>query len=304
MTEGKLETIPRLRGTLPPLYWALLVVPIRVHDGLYGCLLLFYTQPSRFIEEVTLAQIYADQVALAITNARLQRHLEQEAASVERDRIARELHDTVTQEIYSARLITESLLENWQTHREEAEAGMRQLDTSLLSAHAGLRALLLELRPATLEQSTLAESLRHLGVAMSARAGVPIAVELTGVARPEPQLPAAVKVTCYRVAQEALMNAAKYARAHAISVRLWTAVTQDGNRPELEMEIADDGRGFELAAVPAGHFGLAMMRERTCMVGADLKVTSQIGQGTRIVVAWSSTRQVRTPAREGALSDD
>src|SRR5258707_7313355 len=251
--------IPRLYGELPAPYHALLVVPIRVYERMYGCLLLFYTQPSRFLaEEVALAQAYADQAALAITNARLQRHLEQEAAAAERNRLARELHDTVNQEVYSASLIAESLPTVWRTHRAEAEAGLQQLHELIRSAQAGLRALLLELRPGQLEQSPLSVALQKLGEAMATRAGVPILVDIEGEGGLEPPLPAAGEGACYRVAQEALMNAAKYAKTHAIPVR----VRVQGSSRLVGLEGADDGRGFDPEAVPVGHFGVAIMRER------------------------------------------
>jgi two-component system nitrate/nitrite sensor histidine kinase NarX len=247
-----------------------------------------HAQPHDFAaEEVALAQAYADQVALAIANARLQAHLEQEAAAAERNRLAQELHDTVKQELYSASLIAQSVPMVWQTHRARAEAALRELYTLTQSAHAGLQALLLELRPAALGQSPLAETLRQLSAAMSTRAGVPVVVDVEGAAaRPEPPLPAAVKIACYRVAQEALTNAAKYAHAHAVRVRLRTTVTNGKRR--LGLEIADDGRGFDPRAIPAGHFGLAIMRERAQSVGAKVQVRSHIGQGTVVSMTWSS----------------
>jgi PAS domain S-box-containing protein len=283
-------TIPHLYGELPSPYRALLVVPIRVREGMYGCLLLFYTQPSRFLaEEVALAQAYADQAALAITNARLQGHLEQESAAAERNRLARELHDTVNQEIFSASLIVAGLPTVWQTHRAEAETGLQQLHELIRSALAGLRALLLELRPGQLEQTPLSVALQKLGTAMSTRAGMPIHVDIEGVAGPEPLMPGPVKVACYRVAQEALMNAAKYAKAHAIRIRLRTYGTS-----RLELEVADDGRGFDPeAARPAGHFGVAMMRERAQAVGASVQVRSRAGQGTMVRMTWRRGRSER-----------
>jgi hypothetical protein len=148
---------------------------------------------------------------------------------------------------------------------------------------AGLRTLLFELRPATLEQIPLATLLRQLGEAMSTRADVPIAVRLQdseGASRDvEPLMPAAVKVVFYRVAQEALMNAAKYANAHTIRVRLRIRGTLATNR--LELEVADDGRGFDPEAVPTGHFGLAIMRERA---GAQSRWPGN--RGEHDVAAW------------------
>lgn len=289
--------IPHLDGALPAPYQALLVVPIRVHDELYGCLLLFYKQPRRFVaEEVALAQTYADQAAQAITNARLQAQLEQEAAAAERNHLARELHDTVTQEIYSASLIAESLPKVWQTHQAEAEGGLHQLDALIRSALAGLRTLLLELRPTALEQSPLSEALRKLGAAMSTRAGVPIIVDIDGAADPEPPLPAAVKVAFYRVAQESLMNTAKYAKAHAIHVRL--RIKGSRGKSRLELEVADDGRGFDPEAVLSGHFGLSIMRERARSVGASMQVRSRAGQGTVVVMRWRSDREAAALEQE------
>jgi signal transduction histidine kinase len=282
-----------LHGTLPAPYRALLVVPIRVHDAIYGCLLLFYAQPYVFApEEVALAQTYADQVALAIGNSRLQAHIEREAAVAERTRLAHELHDTVTQEMYSAVLLAESITRNWQGHRAEAEMALKQLPGVIRGALAGLRTLLFELRPATLEHLPLSALLRQLGEAMSLRADVPIAVRLNdsegASSDVEPPLPPAVKVVFYRVAQEALMNAAKYARAHAISVQLRTRGR--GTRSTIELEIADDGRGFDPSAISAGHFGLVIMRERAHDVGATVQIRSQPGQGTQIVAVWPRER--------------
>ncbi|HEV2461185.1 MAG TPA: PAS domain S-box protein, partial [Ktedonobacterales bacterium] len=288
--HATIPCLPCLHGPLPAPYHALLVVPIPVHDGIYGCLLFFYTQSDRFLaEEVTLAQAYADQVAQAITNARLQTHLEQEAAAVERNRLARELHDTVTQEIYSASLLAEAIPSLWRLHRREAEQCLQDLRGITSGALAGLRALLLELRPAALEQASLSEALRRLGAAMSSRAGVPIVLDVEGMegaAGPEPPLPAVVKEAFYRVAQEAVMNAAKYARANEIHLRLRTQ-----GKSRLELEIADDGQGFDPGAIPAGHFGLAIMRERARSAGASIQVRSRAGEGTAVIMAWCGGRK-------------
>jgi PAS domain S-box-containing protein len=284
-----------LAGELPAPFHALLVVPIRVRDSLYGCLLLLYSQPHDFeAEEVALAQAYADQVAQAITNARLQVHLEQAAAAAERNRLAQELHDTVKQELYSAGLIAQSLPIVWQTHPARAEAALRELFATTQSAYAGLQALLLELRPTALEQLPLAEALRQLSAAMSTRAGVPVVVDVEGAAAMlEPLVPAAVKIACYRVAQEALMNATKHARAHAIRVRLRATATS--GRRRLELEIADDGRGFDPRAIPAGHLGLGIMRERARSVGAHVQVQSHAGQGTVVSMTWRSGQKNSAP---------
>jgi PAS domain S-box-containing protein len=282
--------MPVERGVLPAPYQALLVVPIRVYDEVYGCLLLFSTTPRQFeVEEVALALAYADQAGLAIANARLQAHIAQEATVAERNRLARELHDTVTQEIFSASLLAESLPRNWQTQRAVAEASLQQLHGLTRGALAGLRVLLLELRPAELEQMPLAQLLRQLGAALSTRAGVAITVELDDSREDVVDaLPIDVKVAIYRMAQEALTNAAKHAAARSITVRLRTRRTGG-----LVLEIADDGRGFDPEAIPSGHLGLTMLRERAQAVGASVRVQSRPGQGTRVVAEWRPNRSSR-----------
>jgi PAS domain S-box-containing protein len=272
----------------------------------------------------------------------LERQVAEQAAATERTRLAHELHDTVTQEIYSAGLLADSISRNWPQHRADAEAALAQLPGLIRGALAGLRVLLLELRPTTLDDLPLAALLQQLAEAMSSRAQVPIAVHLrlsersdrgsadtegkpapdstdaAPVDAAEPVLPPAVKEVFYRVAQEALMNAAKYARAHTISVQLRTRTRGqsagkgkgrgngtgrsntgteiEGTSTTLELAIVDDGQGFDPRAIPAGHFGLAIMRERTHAVGATLRVRSLPGQGTQIVTAWRSGRGTgRTP---------
>jgi signal transduction histidine kinase len=153
---------------------------------------------------------------------------------------------------------------------------------------------------------------------MSLRADVPIAVRLHGKGASagagrtdgadggEVALPPAVKVVVYRVAQEALMNAAKYANARTISVQLRTrgagkgkgmgngqgrrGTGTQGTGRTIELEIADDGRGFDPEAVPAGHFGLGIMRERARAVGASVQVRSHVGQGTVVRMMWRGGR--------------
>ncbi len=281
--RAAMETaLPMQFETLPSPYQALLVVPIAVHEEVYGCLLLFYTMRWQFAsEDVALATAYANQIALAIANARLQTHIAQAATEAERARLARDLHDTVTQELYSASLIAEALPQLWDQHRAEAERALGQLHEITQSGLATLRLLLLELRPAGLEEMTLPALVQLLLEAMRTRAGVPLSLDTSGTDDDWLSLPQEVKQTCYRMAQEAVTNAVKYAAASQIVVRLWHE-----QRGALRMEIEDDGVGFDPRTSAPGHFGLAMMRERAQAVGATVHVESQAGHGTRVVVRW------------------
>jgi two-component system nitrate/nitrite sensor histidine kinase NarX len=234
---------------------------------------------------------YGDQIALAIANARLQQHLERDAIDAERNWLARELHDTVTQEIFSASLLAQSIPRLWEPHPTAAEHALEELHTLTRGALAGLRMLLFELRPVTIEQVPLADLLRQLGEVMATRAGAPIAVRIEGADRLS--LPKAVKLAFYRVAQEALTNSAKYARAHAISVQL-----RHRRTGRIVLAIEDDGHGFDPAHIPAGHFGLAMMRERAQGIGATLHVRSRPGTGTRVTAEWKPDAAASALARE------
>jgi PAS domain S-box-containing protein len=281
---------------LPAPYRALLAIPIVTQGHAYGSLLLLYAAPHRFSsEEVALAMAYGDQVALAVANTHLQGHIERAAAEAERNRLARDLHDTVTQEIFTASVLAESIPKVWEHHRADAEASLRQVHQLTRSALAALRAMLLELRPVVLEQKTLDDLLRQLGEVMTLRSGAPIEV---AVADDCPPLPIAVKVAFYRIAQEALMNAAKYANAHTIFVHLRYLPTEEA----IQLNVQDDGRGFEAGAVPAGHFGLGMMRERARAVGASLRITSRHGHGVRVAVKWAAKGSASSITQEYAAA--
>ncbi len=280
---------------LPAPHRALLAVPIVTQGQTYGSLLLLYTEPRNFsADEVALAMAYGDQIALAVANAHLQGHIERAAIEAERNRLARELHDTVTQEIFTASMLAESIPQVWEQHREEAEANLRQVHRLTRGALAALRALLLELRPAVLEQKTLADLLRQLGEAMTTRSGVPIALTLADDC---PPIPIAVKIAFYRIAQEALMNAAKYANAQGIAVRLRYLRAEGA----IQLEVQDDGQGFDMGAIPAGHFGIGMMRERARSSGVSLRITSRRQHGTRVAVKWREKTGVAA-TRQGDAS--
>lgn len=281
-------------GALPAPYHALLAIPIVAQGRAYGSLLLLYAAPRRFTtDEVALAMAYSDQIALAVANAHLQDHIGRAAAEAERNRLARELHDTVTQEIFTASVVAEAIPRVWEQRRNEALEQLEHLHQLTRSALAGLRALLLELRPAVLEKKTLADLLDQLREVMAIRTPAPIVLTISDDC---PPLPMPVKITFYRIAQEALMNAAKYANARNITVRLRCRQADES----IQLDIQDDGQGFDASAVPAGHFGIGMMRERARAVGATLRITSQSEHGTHIALKWREKRDDSPAMREYA----
>src|SRR5262249_5599497 len=162
--------------------------------------------------DVALARAYADQIALAIANARLQAHIAQAATEAERARLAGDLHDTVTQELFSASLLAQAIPQLWEQHRSEAEAALGQLHAITRSGLATLRLLLLELRPAGLEGMALPALVQQLLDAMRTRAGVLLSLEMDAAGTEDGEgdwksLPQEVKQSYYRMAQEAVTNA-------------------------------------------------------------------------------------------------
>jgi signal transduction histidine kinase len=139
-----------------------------------------------------------------------------------------------------------------------------------------MRTLLLELRPTALTEVGLGDLLRQLAEAFTGRARIPVTLTME-VRSP---LPPDVQVALYRIAQEALNNVAKHAGASRVMVSL------RHNQEAIELGLSDNGRGFDVDTVSAEHLGLGIMVERAEAVGATLKITSQVGQGTQVVVVW------------------
>jgi PAS domain S-box-containing protein len=264
-------------------YRAQLAVPMAVQDEIVGGLMLYYTAPRRFSsEEIELALTFGDQAKLAIENARLRAQSEQTAVAAERNRIARDLHDSVTQTLFSASLIAEVLPRLWERDLEESRRRLDELRSLTRGALAEMRTLLLELRPSTLIEVDINELLRQLTEAAIGRARIPIALNIEGNA----PVPPDVKIAFYHVAQEALNNVTKHARAVSASIE----IVREPNRTALR--ISDNGRGFVVGAVTPEHLGLTIMHERAADIGADLRVSSTPGEGTEIAITWAP------PARE------
>jgi PAS domain S-box-containing protein len=258
-------------------YQALLAVPICVQNQVYGGMLLYYGKPRAFSQDdLELAILFSEQAALAIENARLRDQVEQAAATAERNRLARELHDAVTQTLFSASLIAEALPRVWKQHPQEGRRGLEELRQLTRGASAEMRTMLLELRPAALTEKPLGELLRHLTEAMTSRTRLPIALSV----QEQSLLPPNLQIALYRIAQEALNNMAKHAGASQVVVELSCQPRQ------AALCIRDNGRGFDPSDILPDQLGVSIMHERAESVGACLEVTSQPGRGTEVTVTW------------------
>jgi signal transduction histidine kinase len=232
-------------------------------------------------EEVSLAETIAGDIAGALENARLRVAAEEAAVTAERTRLARELHDAVTQALFSASLIAETLPIVWERHPEEGRRGLRELRRLTQGAMAEMRSMLLELRPAGFTGQKLDVLIRQLTDAMMARTRMPVTTTVTG----DHSLPDEVKLALYRVAQEALNNIAKHARASQAKVYL------DCKPGRVTLRVSDDGRGFAPDVIEPHQLGVGNMRERAGAIGAEFTLASQPGQGTEITVTWENTER-------------
>jgi PAS domain S-box-containing protein len=259
-------------------------VPLVFSERLLGGLGIAHSQKGFFTaHRADLALMFANQAAIALNNAKLYKHAQEFAVREERQRLARDLHDSINQSLFSAGLIAEVLPRLWDRDRQEARRSLEDLRHLTSGAQAEMRVLLAELRPSTLTDSNLADLLHLLRKALSGRTNLPIEVTVTG----ELSLPAEVQITFYRVCQEALNNIAKYAKANHVKINL----KQEGSI--IEMCIRDDGQGFDPNQSYSGHYGLRMMRERAEAVGAQWSITSHPGHGTELSIRWT-----KKPAKE------
>jgi len=230
----------------------------------------------------------ANQAAIAIDNAQLYQKAQILAVAEERSRLARELHDAVTQTLFSASLIAEAVPSAWENDPNQGRELLQELRGLSRGALAEMRTLLLELRPASLLETQLEELLRQLGEAASGREGITVDV----IVEHKGSLPSDVHVALYRIAQEALNNVVKHARASHVLIQLsYSDEERPGDCKEKNrgvwLAIKDDGRGFDVIRTPHHRLGLEIMQERAQAIGAKLSILSHPGKGTQVKVTWN-----------------
>jgi len=256
-----------------------------VRDGL--ALLLLYGAGYVFVAayayitdqaETTRAESQRLLVELQAAHRQLQEYAaqaEELAAADERNRLARELHDSLTQTLYSLTLQAEAAsreLAAGATH--QANQQLQTIRRTAQQALGEMRALLFELRPPDLEAEGLVAALQERLEAVEARSGLVAEFIVEG----EETFPQDVETELYRIAQEALNNVLKHAQAHAITLSLHQA------NGTIVLEVADDGQGFGMTSQPRSGMGLRSMEERAAHLGGTLTVRSAPGAGTRVRV--------------------
>ena len=231
-----------------------------------------------------LLSLFAAHAAIALTNARLYERSRELSAVQERTRLARDLHDAVSQKLFSIRAKARAAAILVPRDPDRAAAEMENVAELSGEAHAELRAVIDGLLPPDLHAHGLAESLRRY-VTLAGRAhGLPASF----AADPLPALPAETETEIYRVAQEALHNALRHSGARQVLVTL-------SRKPRrVVLEVADDGRGFSPGAPAAGQdgargLGLASMRDRAAAAGGTLTINSAPGKGARVRLSVPTT---------------
>jgi signal transduction histidine kinase len=240
-------------------------------------------------EEVALLTSIADHMAVAVENAHLRQQAEQAAVLEERARLARDLHDSVTQLLYSLGLFAEigqrmADAEKW----KEAADYLQRMGQISQQALKEMRMLIYELRPPILAQVGLVGALQQRLEAVERRVNIDAQLLIEADLQPpadivsphELALPARVEEALYHIAQEALNNALKHASATAVRVKL------NVDADTITLEIVDNGDGFDInRAEEEGGLGLTSMRKRAEELGGTLNITSEPGKGTTVSVS-------------------
>jgi signal transduction histidine kinase len=227
-------------------------------------------------EDLELIQLLAAHAAIALENAELHERSRELSTIEERKRLARELHDSVTQTLFSIGLTAEAAAALLETAPARAREELAQLQALTREALQEMRSLIFELRPAELETEGLAAALRRHVDVLRRLYPQEIDCSLDG----ERRLPAAVEKGLLRIAQEALANALRHAGAQRVGLSL------DAADSVVSLRVSDDGRGFDPveAAARSRRLGLTSMRERAEALGGRLEIDSAPGRGTVVEV--------------------
>ncbi len=250
-------------------------IPLLLRGEVMGLLSLTHEQPGYYTETHTrLAQAVSHQIAVAIENARLYEQAQDLATLGERNRIARELHDSVTQLLYGISLLSTAASHSANKGNvHQAQENLTEIKDNALQALQEMRLLILELNPPLLQKHGLAAALKASLESIESRAGLETELHTDGVER----LPRAVEPDVYRIAMEALNNLVRYARAKKVTVDLQT------RSDWIILDIRDNGVGFDIERVrDGGGMGIHNMEQRAKRLGGRLEISSRPGEGTRI----------------------
>lgn len=263
--------------------FTLLIVPMRTEGKVVGLMSLSrFANPLFNLEEVALLSAIADQVGVAVAGYRLRQMAHQAQVLAQRQKLAADLHDSVTQSLYGLVAFSEAGLA--QIERADLPAlkkTIERISGETRQALKEMRLFLHELRPLVLESEGLVGALHQRMAAVEGRSDVHARL----LADETINLPFEIEETLFRISQEALNNILRHAHAANVTVFL-------GREKDLVLlEVIDDGCGFDAQAVSAGRMGLENMRARAAAVGGEFRIHSVPGHGTRLKVSVPIDRQ-------------
>ena len=284
LARNQAVRIDNIRAWGPPLpAWQ----PLDEHEAVPSCVAVLLRGSAEVIgvlcvhrertyteEDVDLLELLAAHAAIALEHARRYQEAGAVAVSAERQRLARDLHDSVTQTLYAISIVAEALPRLLERDLPAATRHVAALRGTTLGVLAEMRGLLFELHPPTLASTSLPVLIQQVAAVLRSRARLPVDVTVHG----EIHLPTAHTIGLYRIAQEALNNSARHAHAAQVEVVLEAAVD------DVILIIRDNGTGFDPDTVPPDCMGLRSMRERAQALAADFVLESVVGQGTQVTV--------------------
>ncbi len=266
--QPRLQYIEQLRYADGTLAWIQTnKVPLQDADGLVTGILVTY-------QDITNQISISEELREMRTTAK-----------EERQKLARDLHDAVSQTLWTASIIADILPSLWEHDQAKGRRSLQQLQQLTQGALAELRMLLLELRPSSLIATSFQELLEHLAEATMSRKEIDIEVTVNK----KTSLPIDTRLALYRIAQESLNNISRHSKATKARI----AVSETDTH--LILLIEDNGRGFDLAARGTKRMGLSIMEERAEAIQAEIDISSRGGEGTTIIVRWPivTTRGVK-----------
>jgi signal transduction histidine kinase len=272
-----LPNLTQLPSNFPASLQAFVGLPIQAGGQIWGVFTIFGCTPRQFnLEDVALLTSVADQIGVAMENSRLRQQAREAAVMAERERLARDLHDSVTQSLYSLGLFAESGLEEVNSgHIEPARHYLTRIGETTQQALKEMRLMIYELRPADLERLGLVGALHRRLAAVEKRSGITARLFVEELI----ELPLPIEQEFYGIIQEALNNILKHAQATQVDVHLRRVEDM------VELTISDNGQGFDPDGVETGGgLGLNGIRERVKMIDGTLTIHSAPAKGTIIEV--------------------
>jgi signal transduction histidine kinase len=269
---------------------SLILAPIMIGPSVIGVLGVAVVTPMEDLihEESDLVERMALDLASLAQGAILLDQAVVLATVEERNRLARELHDSVTQTLFTASVLAEATPHILEKDESLGRQNLSKLSRLIRGALAEMRSMLIELRMGNMQHQTLEQLLTTLVDGARARSQAVITLSLM---QDIPELSEKVTIAFYRIARESLINATVHSGAAHIQVSL------SEEKGRLILLVQDDGCGFNPQVVSAGHLGLKIMNERALEIGATLQVDTRPEQGTTIMISWSER------AEEGTNND-